>query len=68
MGGFVYVYVLQSDLDPARFYTGCTEDLRARLSRHNSGDVPHTAKWKPWRIKSTSRFPIESGPGVSRFT
>jgi predicted GIY-YIG superfamily endonuclease len=52
MGGFVYVYVLQSDLAPARFYTGCTEDLRARLSRHNRGDVPHTAKWKPWQIKT----------------
>jgi putative endonuclease len=52
MGRFTYVYVLQSEAEPNRFYTGCTADLRARLARHNRGDVPHTAKWKPWRIKT----------------
>jgi predicted GIY-YIG superfamily endonuclease len=52
MGSFTYVYVLQSDIDPDRFYTGCTDDLRARLTRHNHGEVPHTSKWKLWRIKS----------------
>jgi predicted GIY-YIG superfamily endonuclease len=52
MGRFTYVYVLQSEADPARFYTGCTDDLRSRLARHNRGEVPHTSKWKPWRIKT----------------
>ena len=52
MGSFTYVYVLQSDVDPSRFYTGCTNDLRTRLIRHNQGEVPHTSKWKPWRIKT----------------
>ena len=49
---FTYVYVLQSEVDPSRFYTGCTNDLRDRIARHNRGDVPHTSKWKPWRIKT----------------
>jgi putative endonuclease len=49
---FTYVYVLQSEADPHRFYTGCTDDLRARLIRHNQGEVAHTSKWKPWRIKT----------------
>jgi predicted GIY-YIG superfamily endonuclease len=44
MSRFTYVYVLQSETDPNRFYTGRTLDLRERLSRHNSGKVPHTAK------------------------
>jgi len=52
MGNFTYVYILQSGVDPERFYTGCTSDLRKRLAQHNNGDVPHTAKWKPWRIKT----------------
>jgi putative endonuclease len=53
---FTYVYVLQSQRDPRNFYTGCTSDLRERLVRHNSGKVPHTAKWRPWRIKTYIAF------------
>ena len=56
MGAFTYVYILQSESEPERFYTGCTEDLRDRLARHNSCRVPHTAKWKPWRIKTYIAF------------
>jgi predicted GIY-YIG superfamily endonuclease len=56
MGSFTYVYVLQSEADSGRFYTGCTRDLRARLIRHNNGDVTHTSKWKPWRIKTDVAF------------
>ncbi len=52
MQNFTYVYILQSEADPERFYTGCTGDLRDRLRRHNAGEVRHTAKWKPWRLKT----------------
>jgi putative endonuclease len=52
MGRFTYVYVLQSEMEPNRFYTGCTDDLRSRLARHNRGEVPHTSRWKPWRLKT----------------
>ena len=51
MAQFTYVYILQSEA-PDRFYTGFTADLKERLRRHNSGTVPHTAKWKPWRPKT----------------
>ena len=51
-----YVYILQSVADTERFYTGITDDLRARLSTHNSGSVTHTAKYRPWRIKSYVAF------------
>jgi putative endonuclease len=52
MNRFIYVYILQSEADSNRFYIGRTQDLRARISRHNSGQVRHTAKWIPWRIKT----------------
>ena len=52
MTKFFYVYILQSEADPARFYTGLTDDLRTRLKHHNSGRIVHTSKWKPWRLKS----------------
>ena len=37
-------------------YIGCTEDLKSRLEKHNQGDVPHTAKFRPWRIKNAIAF------------
>jgi len=51
-----YVYILQSLTDTEHFYTGITDDLKARLSTHNSGSVIHTAKYRPWRIKSYIAF------------
>ena len=53
---FAYVYILQSKSEPDHFYTGITENLRDRLRRHNSGEVPHTAKHIPWRINTAIAF------------
>jgi predicted GIY-YIG superfamily endonuclease len=53
---FFYFYILQSKLDQNRFYTGFTEDLKARLQDHNWGKNPYTAKLKPWRIKTAIAF------------
>ncbi len=50
-----YVYILQSETDD-HFYVGISEDLRDRLSKHNSGSVPHTAKFRPWRLKTYLAF------------
>ena len=49
---FFYVYILQSISRPEHFYTGRTEDLHARLKKHNAGEVPHTAEHRPWQIKT----------------
>ncbi len=51
-----YVYFLQSLADANRYYTGITDDLQARLQAHNSSAVTHTAKYRPWRIKSYITF------------
>jgi len=50
-----YVYILESAAD-RHFYVGMTDDLRARLARHNAGAVPHTAKFRPWKIKTYLAF------------
>ena len=54
-----YVYILQSQQDPEHFYTGATGDLRARLRKHNAGEVSHTSKYVPWTIKTYIAFADE---------
>ncbi|MGB8524339.1 MAG: GIY-YIG nuclease family protein [Candidatus Acidiferrales bacterium] len=51
-----YVYILQSVTDREHFYTGITDDLDARLSKHNLGEVARTSKYRPWRIKTYIAF------------
>ena len=56
MTGFYYVYILQSQIDPDRFYTGHTDDLQGRLIAHNKGKCRHTPKYIPWTIKTAIAF------------
>jgi predicted GIY-YIG superfamily endonuclease len=51
-----YVYILQSAGSEERYYVGVTDDLKARLLRHNAGEVPHTAKYLPWKLKTYLGF------------
>ena len=51
-----YVYILQSEIDEKRFYTGLTDDLHKRLRDHNAGRVLHSSKWKPWQLKTYIAF------------
>ena len=51
-----YVYILQSEVEPERYYVGLTEDLRNRLPSHNAGRVPHTSKYRPWRLNTYVAF------------
>ena len=53
---FYYVYILQSEKNPNRFYTGFTENLESRLKSHNRGENPHTSKYKPRQIKTAIAF------------
>ena len=56
MSDFTYVYILQSTANPRRHYTGLTHDLAARLKKHNAGEVPHTSKFKPWKVRTAVAF------------
>ena len=52
---FHYVYILES-VDGCHFYVGLTDNLQSRLQKHNAGEVPHTSKFKPWRLKNAIAF------------
>ena len=55
-----FVYVLNSTSDPTRYYTGITENIRARLEAHNDGRCSHTSRWKPWRAVVVVAFADET--------
>jgi putative endonuclease len=48
---FYYVYILMSVNEPERHYIGFTTDLKQRLDKHNSGQVPHTSKYSHGNMK-----------------
>ena len=53
------VYVLRSVCNPARYYTGVTSDVNARLAAHNAGRCPHTADGRPWQVDVVVQFTVE---------
>ena len=55
-----YVYILQAVEQPQHFYVGLTDDLKSRLKKHNDGEVPHTSKFRPWRVKTYVGFSDEN--------
>jgi len=44
-----YTYVLRS-LKDNKLYTGCTQNLQARLEAHQKGQVPSTANRVPFEL------------------
>jgi putative endonuclease len=53
-----YVYILES-LDSEHFYVGITDDLSARLAKHDAGEVTHTSKFRPWKLRTYIAFSDE---------
>ena len=54
-----YTYILRSIKNPGQRYIGSTSDLRKRLAVHNAGGVPHTAKFRPWKVETYIAFETE---------
>ncbi len=54
-----YVYILRSLSHPEQIYIGATADLRTRLTDHNAGKSPHTAKYRPWEVACYFAFPLK---------
>lgn len=50
------VYVLRSDIDPARHYLGLTSDVARRLVGHNAGLNVHTARHRAWSVVVSIEF------------
>jgi putative endonuclease len=53
---FYYAYILRSEKCPKHYNVGFTENLDARVKAHNSGQVPHTSKYRPWNVKTALAF------------
>ena len=45
-----FVYILRSINNPAQVYVGFTEDITARLKKHNEGGNVSTASYRPWEM------------------
>lgn len=58
-----YVYLLESESHPTERYIGLTSDLRKRLEKHNAGEVPHTSKYRPWKLTSYTAFQTREQAG-----
>jgi putative endonuclease len=54
-----YVYILRSQAHLEHHYVGVTRDLRDWLARHNAGEVPHTSKYRPWKVTTYLAFSDE---------
>ncbi len=54
------VYILRSMRDPTQRYIGLTNDLAARLAKHNTGGSPHTSKFRPWELETAIAFQDEA--------
>jgi predicted GIY-YIG superfamily endonuclease len=50
------VYVLQSESQQHRYYTGITSNLERRLAAHNQGLSKHTSTGRPWHAVVTIEF------------
>jgi putative endonuclease len=50
-----YVYILES-LNSEHFYAGITDDVPARLTKHNAGEV---SEIQAWRLKTYIGFSDE---------
>jgi predicted GIY-YIG superfamily endonuclease len=53
------VYMLRSDSDPKRHYTGITNDVTARLDWHNHGPCGCTIHHRPWSLVVAFHFSTE---------
>jgi putative endonuclease len=54
------VYIIRSDSDPSRHYTGITNDVKGRLDWHNSGPCGYTVHHRPWSFVVAIEFPTEN--------
>jgi len=50
-----HVYILESE-DGRHHFVGLTNDIERRLTEYNAGYVKHTAKFRPWIMRTVIGF------------
>ena len=58
MQDFYYVYILVSEIDDEKHYSGVTRDLKARLAEHNRGKCPRYSEAQAVEDRNGSRISI----------
>ena len=53
------VYIIQSEAERSKFYTGITNDLPNRIYWHNRGACRQTAEHRPWSLVVALDFRTE---------
>jgi len=51
-----YVYLIESEKDPAKRYVGFTDDLKKRHGEHNAGKSKYTLDHRPWVLVTYLAF------------
>ena len=51
-----FVYVLRSQVEPARHYVGAASDVPRRVQAHNRGESKHTSQYAPWLLLAAFEF------------
>jgi len=59
-----FVYILTSQLNPAKIYIGKTSNLNKRLSEHNRGESQYTKTYAPWKIETYVAFSNEKSAEI----
>jgi putative endonuclease len=54
-----FVYIINSQTNPTRYYTGRTSDIALRLADHNGGRCRRTATGRPWKFVVVVEFANE---------
>ena len=54
-----FVYIIRSDADPSRHYTGISSNVGVRLEWHNRGPCGYTLHYRPWSLVVALEFPTE---------
>ena len=54
-----FVYIIRSEKQPQRYYTGLTSHVKLRLAAHNAGHSRHTANAAPWKLVVVIAFSDE---------
>ena len=49
-------FKIRSVSNPGQTYIGITDELKRRLQDRNSGDSPHTSKYRPWELVAAVAF------------
>lgn len=55
-----FVYIIRSEADASRHYTGITSDVARRLEWHNHGPCGYTLQHRPWALVVAVAFPTEA--------